>query len=269
MTASLAGLNVLITRPQGRVGELRAALEQAGARVRHLPLLVLQPLHGQHDAELLHRNRRLSQGLDRYRKVIFVSVTAVEYGLDALAQEWPRWPSGPLYYGVGAATARALCQRGIDARQPGGDMNSEALLALPEWQRVAGESVLIVRGVGGRDHLAAELTRRGAHVDLLECYRRGPPAASAAELYAQAQWAHAIGLNSGETLDRFRRLWEAGGGAPQNLQAVLVVPGQRVAGLAREAGFRHCLVAGNAGTSATLAALERWWMHGGESPGTG
>lgn len=258
LTLPLAGLNVLITRPVERAGELNRALAEAGARVRHQPLLVLTALDPQHDMRC-QRNRALAQELDRYQRVICVSVTAVEFGLEVLADFWPQWPMGQSWYGVGAATAAALAEHDLVASQPGGAMNSEALLALPEWQQVAGERILIVRGVGGRDYLAEQLRQRGAQVDFLECYRRQAPALSPAELAEQVQDVDAVCLNSGETLERFEQLWHQAGRDSADLNATLVVPGERVARLAAVAGFSHCLTARNAGTEATLTCLADWW----------
>lgn len=262
MTRALAGLNVLITRPQERGAELRAALELVGATVRHLPLLAIMPLADDEDGRLLAANRRVALELDRYHRAICVSATAVEYGLDWLAAFWPQWPQEPAWYGIGAATAKALSAQGLSARQPGGAMNSEALLELPEWRNPTGERVLIVRGVGGREHLTTELRRRGARVELLECYRRVLPAGvEAAQLRQDADWADVICISSGETLASLQQLWHAQGLTPDQLEASLLVPGARVAGLVQTAGFRHCLSAENAGTEATVAALREWWAR--------
>lgn len=257
---------MLVTRPRQRADGLCLALERAGATVRSLPLLAISPLRPDADRQRLQDGRNLALELDRYQRVVCVSVTAVEYGLDWLSGFWPQWPQGLAWYGVGRATAAALAASGLDASEPGGAMNSEALLELPGWQQLSGERILIIRGVGGRDYLAGELTLRGARVDFLECYRRGLPAEVDAEaLHRAALWADAIGISSGETLANLEQLWGAAGAAPGDLAATLVVPGQRVEALALAAGFRHCLTAENAGVEATVAALTDWWTASGRS----
>ena len=56
---------------------------------------------------------------------------------------------------IGQATARALARHGVaPALQPDYEFTSEALLALPRFQRVTGQHILIVRGEGGRELLA-------------------------------------------------------------------------------------------------------------------
>jgi len=256
----LTGLKVLITRPRERADELCQSLASQGAAVAHHPLLVIDPLDPRRDSALLQRNRQLALELDRYQRIVCVSVTAVEHGLDWLENFWPQWPLQQGWFGVGVATARALAERGLPASQPGGAMNSEALLAEPDWQRLDGQRVLIIRGVGGRNFLAQSLRRRGGEVDFMECYRRRPPApAEAARLLAAAEQAHVIGVSSGQSLAHLEQIWRGAGRDPADLKATLLLPGDRVAELARRAGFFRLQVAANASTAATVAALQQWW----------
>ena len=55
---------------------------------------------------------------------------------------------------------------------PNGSFNSEGLLALPLLQRLDNCSVLILRGVGGREFLKEKLIERGANVYYYEPYQR-------------------------------------------------------------------------------------------------
>jgi len=62
-------------------------------------------------------------------------------------------------------------------------MDSDGLLALPQFVEVAGKSVVIFRGAGGRDVLRDALLARGARVVAqVDCYRRARPTASPAGL---------------------------------------------------------------------------------------
>src|SRR5690606_36751018 len=101
--------------------------------VRHVPLLAVAPLDPAADADICQRARRLALDLDRYQRVIAVSVNAVHFGLEWLGQFWPQWPLGIDWYGIGPATAAAFEEHGLRARQPGGGMDTEALMALPEF----------------------------------------------------------------------------------------------------------------------------------------
>ena len=74
------------------------------------------------------------------------------------------------------APAQALRQQGfanIHTPQHGND--SEAALALPIWHTLPqGGTIVIIRGQGGREHLAQTLRQRGFAVQYAECYQRIP-----------------------------------------------------------------------------------------------
>ncbi len=252
----MPGLGVLITRPEGRNGDLQAALERAGARVCVQPLLDIQPL-ADSEPEWQASRRRLMD-LDLYRHLIFISVNAVEQGLLRIESLWPQWPQGLQCYGVGEATRAALANCGLPLQLVDsiGANDSESLLACPSLQNVAGDGVLIVRGVGGRETLATKLRERGARVDYAECYRRRPVAHAAerlAEIFRAGE-VEVVCLNSGDTLKYFCECTDTA----LRGQLAVVVPGARVARLAQDAGFQQVLCAENAGTAATLAAITQW-----------
>lgn len=252
---------VLVTRPAGQEGPLRAALERRGLCCYHQPLIELEALPGPAAAE-----RKMIGDLDLYRHVIFISGNAVRFSLPWLEDFWPQWPVGVNWYAVGEGTARALRERDIPARLPeGGDMTSEGLLRLPPLRDLREQRALIVKGQGGRELLAAELRRRGARVDQLACYRRHPPSLPEGEMAARlARWeVDVIMLSSGEGLANLLALL---GPAETNKlgRTTLLVPSRRVAGAARAAGLERVRVADNASDSAMLEALERWQRDTGD-----
>src|SRR5690606_34287481 len=139
--------------------------------------------------------------LVNYQHIIFISTNAVEHGLRLFRRPGDPWPAAPVVYAIGRATAQALRAAGIAALEAEGRMDSEALLALPALQSVAGQRVLIVRGEGGRSRLASTLAARGAHVDIAESYRRLCPHHDAGSVQlAFSPPLDAIVVNSGETL---------------------------------------------------------------------
>jgi uroporphyrinogen-III synthase len=144
-------------------------------------------------------------------------------------------------------------------------MSSEGLLAVPPLQNVRDQRVLIVKGEGGRDTLTTELTRRGAVVDELLCYRRSLPELPAGELAAKLTGLgiNVILLSSGEGLANLQVLLSPAE-TTKLKHIVLIVPSQRVAQLAREAGFEHIVTAENASDVAMLRALRAWQTGTGE-----
>ncbi|MCB1704826.1 MAG: uroporphyrinogen-III synthase [Halioglobus sp.] len=251
---------VLVTRPQGEPADtLCDAVRAAGYQAYSQPLLELTAL-----AELPPAQRHLLLDLDHYQHIIFISANAVRFGMALISDFWPQLPVGINWYAVGAATARRLEQYDIHAVTPGRDMSSEGLLALPYLRNVEGQRLLIVKGEGGRHTLRTELLHRGALVDELACYRRGLPELPAGALAARiAQWRiDLILVSSGEGLANLLLLLSPA--ETTKLKTIgLIVPSERVAQMAREAGFCHVVTAENASDEAMLHALQAW------RPGTG
>lgn len=256
----MAARGVLVTRPAGQGDALCEGINARGLRAHQLPLLALEPL-----AELPAAERTRVLALDEFHHIIFISANAVRFGMEVIENYWPQLPLGLNWYAVGDGTARALAAFGVTAQTPGSDMTSEGLLALPGLQHCSGERVLLVKGEGGREALARALVARGARVDTLACYRRLAPALASGEFAAAvARWD--IGLvmiSSGEGLANMLALLSPE--ESSKLQDIcLLLPSGRVAAAAAAAGFRHCLVAGNASDKAMLRALDEWVADTGD-----
>lgn len=176
--------------------------------------------------------------------IIFISANAVQFGLPLL-RAWGGPAPQTKIFAIGQATANALSACGIDAViTPESGNDSEALLTLPQLQNVAGQHIILVRGVseaGGRTLLADSLVARGARLWPLECYERRAVSASTAEkrklsARLQAGTVHAILVLSVETLDSLvTNLQEMLG----SRAATLLVPHPRVAAAARAYGFER------------------------------
>jgi len=166
----LAGIGVLVTRPTQQAAELVRAIEAAGGRAVCFPVIEITARSHQDVAADAAR-------LAKPDIVIFVSRNAVEHGLE--------WSNGARIAAVGPATAAAIeaAARVVDV-VPSGGFDSESLLAEAVLTDVAGKTIRIIRGNGGRELLAATLRERGAHVDYLEVYRRARPAVGDDEIAA-------------------------------------------------------------------------------------
>ena len=239
----MKGKGIVVTRPRELARGLAAAIESAGGRAIVFPTIEIE------DAPPPAALGRL----DAYDLAVFVSPTAVQKVL-ARVEEWPeRLPAAA----IGAGSKRELERfgvRGVLAPDEGAD--SEALLNLPELQRVRGKRVVIFRGGAGRPLLGDALAARGAQVEYAECYRRVLPKADPALLLAQWPQVDAVTVSSSEGLDNFVTLV----GASTVIAKPLFVPHERVAARAREHGAREVIVAG----ASDAAVLERLvaYFHG-------
>ncbi len=254
--SELTGLGVLVTRPEPQAGPLARRLTLLGANVYRLPAI-----------ELLPRDDRASQRaalgpIDRFHWVVFISANAVRFGSSLLEGR-----RDPRIAAVGPATAAALNHAGYRVSLvPHGGYDSETLLASREFCHVQGQRILIVRGGGGRELLADELSARGAEVSYAEVYERRcarpvPGAVAAVE----AEWSRGeiqvVTATSGELL---RCLYEILSPEGRELlaRAVLLAGGPRIGALARQIGIGGPLiVASGPDDDGLVDALLKWRGH--------
>ncbi|MFL9813437.1 uroporphyrinogen-III synthase [Stutzerimonas sp. VN223-3] len=248
----MSGWRLLLTRPAEDSVALAAALSEAGIQSSSLPLLAIEPL-----VETAEQRATMLK-LDRYSAVVVVSKPAARLGLQLLDRYWPQPPFGPVWFSVGAATGAILEGFGLDASWPASGDDSEALLALPRLAQaleVADPKVLILRGEGGREHIAETLRSRGAQVDCLELYRRYlpdyPPGILVKTL--RSERLNAVMVSSGQGLESLREL--AGSDWSLLRELPLFVPSPRVAEMAVALGAKTIVDCRGAGTAALLAAL--------------
>ena len=233
---------VLLTRPEGENDSLRALLAARGFEVRVRPMIRLSA------AEDTPGLRRMAQALDRADRIIFVSKAAVRFGMVLLDRYWPQWPAGLVWYAVGAGTGAALGDWGVRAIWPE-EAGSEGLLDCLPMDSIGGETILIVRGSGGRELLAERLRAAGAEVRYLEAYRRDPVQHDDLASLPEATIAVAT---SGEITG-----YLAGALGSRTAEIDLVVPSGRIAAAATEQGFRRVEIAGGASDQALYDAVVR------------
>lgn len=251
MSARLHDIGVVVTRPSHQVGPLTTALEQAGADVMPFPALKIV-------AESAHEQlQQLASAAATADWLIFVSPNAVEHGLPHI-----RAAGGPSadtrIATVGQGTAAALHHQGIEqVFFPRHGATSEDLLHETPLGSIGAARVVIVRGRGGRQHLAETLRSRGASVDFLEVYRRECPATDPQPLLAAADSGRlqVVIITSGEVLDNFLTLIGDRGRRWLN-QAAAVVIGDRVATLTKP-HVGHVEVTQTAAEDELIAATAR------------
>lgn len=160
-------MNVLVTRPDSRGEQLVEMLANEHIFAIHQPLFRLEA--GRELPQLPSALARLNRG----DYVFAVSKNAVDFADDTLSHTGFKWRSDLHYFAVGQGTAQhfAMCSEQA-VRYPLNSANSEGLLALPAMQDLAGKTVLILRADSGRALFAEQAQRRGATVQILECYQR-------------------------------------------------------------------------------------------------
>ncbi len=158
--ANLHEIKVLVTRPTNQAKLLCQMIEAEGGEAMRLPVIEI--------VEIEDKTPLLNCNLNDF--AIFISANAVEKALPSL--DLPRQCQ---VLAVGKRTAETLKVAGITAHCPAPPFNSEALLEMPELQKIPGKKIVIFRGEGGRELLAKTLQQRGAIVNYVNVYRRIQP----------------------------------------------------------------------------------------------
>ncbi len=246
MTAPLAGITVLVTRPRAQSARFAALINDAGGTPLLLPALEIEPIE-------VDAASRVRFAPDGHHWTIYTSANAVLHSMRQL----PR-PTRSRIAAIGQATARALEAQGLFVHaMPPNASESEGLLALDAFSQPDRLRILIVKGEGGRRLLRDELARRGADVETVDVYRRvhaRPDAAILQEL-AQAivEGRVVVAATSAETLDALLAMIPESR-IPRLREATLLVPGERIAAAARERRWRGPLVVAASAEDATMAA---------------
>ena len=162
----LDGAGVLVTRPRHQADELVEAIEALGGVAIPFPVIEIVPRNA---AEV----RTEVAALQEPAITIFISRNAVDHGLPYAAGQLAA---------IGPTTADAIRAAGAQVDIcPVAGFDSEHLLAEPAFDGIAGKTIRIIRGDGGRKLLASSLKERGALVDYVSTYARSVPEHSAAD----------------------------------------------------------------------------------------
>ncbi|MEY3289429.1 MAG: hypothetical protein RLZZ419_1671 [Pseudomonadota bacterium] len=262
MIKSLKGGHVLVTRPAHQAEKLSHLIEELGGMAVRFPVLAIAALDdsGEIQNTLTH--------LDKYQWLIFISANAVTmhsyYSDDVKINKF----KSVRIAAIGKATAQALALAGlpVDLVAESG-YSSEALLAMPEMQKINGQHYLIVRGKGGREELATTLSSRGAIVDYLDVYKRIIPDvdSSPVSLLIEQDKLDVITITSGEALQNLLVMLEEK--YHQRLfQVALVVISNRIRQIAADLGFKRIAVTQSPSDIAILETVSMCVTGGIEWP---
>jgi len=225
--------DVLVTRPEGQAKSLMEALQKAGFRAVHLPLLRIEALPFSAPAEIP-------------QIVIVTSPNAASAIADTLVT-WQRRAAMQVI-AVGSKTGDILQRSGVCDVQIPERMQSEGILAMPALAQ-SDKSILIVKGVGGRGLLEDALSGRGHRLSTLDVYRRLPPEEQVTQeigkyLSSDYVWL----LSSGEAMQCLAPF--VAGGILQ-----CIVSSQRLAQQAEAMGGRVIAISENATDQAFIKTL--------------
>ncbi len=175
---------IIVTRPTGQARRLIELIEVAtqavypAVRVISLPLLTIIP---KNDLALL---AQLRIALQRATLIIFVSPNAIECAMRAIddaGSSWDQLVSPRSKIGVvGQSSQEALVRHGVSRESilvPAQDeSDSDGLwkvlqASITDWSK---QSVLMIKGEGGRETLIEQLRSVGAALEILSIYSRIP-----------------------------------------------------------------------------------------------
>lgn len=239
------GCRVLNTRPAAQAEGLNHWIEAAGGIAVPCPMLAIEPLPSEQWVPFLPPLQQINQA-------IFTSANAAKYFITGLQKSAPNaielLPPTLNLIAIGQATATALAQYGLTIDTIPPTSNSEHLLNLPCLQSVHHQSILLVKGKGGRTLIAETLQKRKANLILVDVYQRKKPLIDDNQL--QRLWRE----------NQIDMIVFTSKEAMQNLMALLgeealpwlrgkpcLVISQRLAAYAKEIGIQHITLFDNIG----------------------
>jgi uroporphyrinogen-III synthase len=241
----LTGLSVLVTRPQPQAATLAAGIAAFGGDPIVFPSIAIEAIE--------------VSSVEPHDLVVFISVHAVEHGARFIQKtETVRIAA------IGSATASALAAANLPANiVPLGEPTSESLLEHPELKTLTTNSVLIVRGEGGRETLREAFLSRGSIVNTLEVYRRVTAQVTPIALAAlEARWAEGdVDVVTATSIETYLKLEQLLTERGRELlrDSRLLAPTQRIIDAAIANGWRgDALISGGADDRSILGTLARW-----------
>lgn len=247
---TLAGVGVLVTRPERQAEGLCRRIRAEGGDPESLPTIAIEPIGDACERFMA------DIGIHRFGAAIFVSANAVANAVPTLLSGGPLAPDLAVI-AVGPGTARALRELGLtQVIVPDDGADSEAVLRLPVLSSGHGRRVAIFSGVGGRTFLQDTLRDRGAEVEVVLCYRRTlpPTIPETAQSRILDGSIHAVTCTSSEGLRNLYGGMLSADLADRLRRVLHVVSHPRIAQTARECGATDIVLA-DAGDDAIVETL--------------
>lgn len=204
MNASLAGMTVLITRPEAQQQEFRRLLEAMGARVVEIPTINIVGRPSQAAAAAL-------SSLASYDWLIFTSVNGVRFFLEELRRARVSIDQAPKAACIGPVTAQAARRYGLRPELLPERYQAEGLIEAfsRDYEgSLSGLKILLPRAAEAREILPEQLRRLGAQVDELKLYETIPPEENRVPLQRllKSRGVDLIAFTSSSTVRNFVKL---------------------------------------------------------------
>ena len=253
-------IRALITRPRAKGEQLARQIEAAQGAALCCPFIDISA--GQEFDKVSSLLEKLQP--DDY--IIAISDNAVNYANASLISENKRWPQQINYISVGPTTAQRWHKYGINHTEIPDTHDSEGVLKLLKNVPVEHKNIVILRGNGGRETMAEDLTKRTANVTYCEVYQRTAPHYDPEQLINKWQQfaINSVIITSGEILGNLIKTIPYTA-LPWILNLHFIVPSQRIAALAYTLGIKHVTIASGASNNSLFNAIEQLDMQIGIS----
>jgi len=195
----LFGRRIVVTRAAEQAGALSSTLTALGAAVIELPTIEIRP-----PSDPAPLNRAIAE-LETYDWLIFTSANGVRFFREALDSS-PRDLRAirARICAIGPATREAIEALHLKVDLIGKEYAAEGLLEAFAAHELAGARILLPRAAVARDLVPVELTKRGAHVDVVEAYRTVAPESLADRIAAAfTRRPDAVTFTSSSTVQNF------------------------------------------------------------------
>ncbi len=258
LKGKLDGLRVVVTRPEPFATPLIEAIEAHAGQAIYYPTIAIEAIDDPHSIA------SATGMLIDADIIILISRNAIEFASQLLDEKLFNKPAIAVIGQSSADTFSTLFKRQVGI-MPATTIDSEGLLQTPSLQpaQVKDKRIVIIRGEGGREHLANRLAERGARVNYVELYRRTIPQGHHRK--PDPDWINgkinAVITTSNAILENLLEM------TPESQRAALlnipqIVASKRGQKVAASLGFLYdAVVSDNASTDALIDTLIKWQQN--------
>jgi len=158
--------NLIATRSSLQNQSIINFFKGSSLNVINYPFIEIEPISDSPDIV------KIIDNMFTFSKIIFISSNAAQCFKIISEHHLIKFVDNVQIFAIGPTTKKELSFLNKNIISPIDQFDSKSLLELSEMQNVTDESILIVRGIGGKELLKNELAEKQANVNYLECYQR-------------------------------------------------------------------------------------------------